>query len=442
MEQKFTNLDEAIQEMRSESVPDGARERGLAAMRMHNRKPATPVLLKVAGIGGVAAVVAIAMFPTRSGTGAAWAQTAQKFARAPRLHELMEMVGQDGVWHTVKEDWYDGSKYAEKLYLRDREMFDWRFDGVRSYHHMATSPYSTVRTIKGPNAALYYADRREPFLSNSTSLKEFIQDQKGIVQSQSDVTLAEGKKGTRYILKLTPKSGYREQGLTIQADADLETSQVVVWSTFNKGVLASRTTVEYPNALDGNLFEAPREPGVTLYDIDQDEELVRKRLVMGFGDVQVGNQVAKVRGVYLDGGKNLIVLWTGASPNGDLKQPIRVKGVKTRHGDSYGISGFTTSRVLASQVRGRSPVLNEFMGGMAKALTGPIPDTFTIDIPVYREDRSQPIKDKVGKTLGYRSKFLGYSTLKNVRPLKISGLYDHSEILGLWVNRVPADHKR
>jgi len=421
-------ISEAAKRMQAEVPSPEARVRALAALRRPGGKTVRPLVLKTAGAVAVLLVAGVAMFPSPSGSGAAWAQAASNFAAAPRVHEVMEIIAKDGKAKMSSERWWDSGKYALTIFSREGQVYASRFDGMRQYNCLTFQRFATVQAVHTSPSKI---GDMGPFWSQATTLDGLIKNQKASIKSKTTVKLADGREGVRYLVRFGPGSTNLFRQRDMQVDIDPETSRIVGWENISADGPIVRGRVDYPDAIDVVNFKPPQDSKLPLHDLDRERATLASTLRQGVGEVRFGAQKAMVRAVLLDPRNYLTVVWTGASPNGDLKEPFLLPGAGVTLGRAYGVAPFTTSRVLSPEPYAKSTILGVPMGGMSREVKGVLSDTISLKVPIYKEDRTQPLKDKVGRVMGYRSKFLGYSTLTGVHPLKLAAHQYFGPELGL-----------
>ena len=410
-------LEESVASLRTETPPDSALESGFVAMEGAMR----PVrsgrrrgLLSLTGALGTLAVLALATWP-RQGQGLAWANVVNHFQTAPVAHETVS-YGQAG--HDLKvqtEFWMDHDKFAKHYMHRIYDMWT-RFDGTREYYCHTRAPYGEIHTVTaGQRSGPYF--RPTLTLMEDDSLETFLKKPSNVLVAREETKLSDGRAVTRYRIKILPSRKYEEGGqMNVFV---LPGRNLVVRCEYltKDGKPSTVCDIDYPESIPDAQFKPLTDRPV--YDEDVEKEQLVAQLRKGLGTIECKGVKANIRAVVATPGKEgfMTVLWQGASPNGEMSEPIKVVGVPTR--PTFGDSDLTTSRVLPKYNERVRNVPKSPLGGAGVMFKQGLPDRVTLQIPIYTQDPSKPIKDKNGKVLGYRSKFVGYGTLRDVTPLKI-----------------------
>lgn len=427
---KYSNLDEQMSEgfeaLRNQPTPAEATDSALRAV-VANPAPsrASAIGLKLAGVGGTIAVLALAFWP-RTGSGIAWAQVVSELGNAPRIHETMAFKGKDGKWINLVERWTDGKRYAMKYGGSPQFIFEARFDGERAYSARGPLGYSSIQTVPPSERA---ATARISFLGSGVQLiEEYIKDEKGKVEGQEKITDEKLGEVVRYKIRNSilrkGKWIYGHQLVYVEPD----TRRIRKWELLDaQGVPEQRGFIEYPESIDDSVFTIPSEPLQPFYDVDVQRKQVAEFIKKGIGVAQVGSAKTTIRAALTESRHYLWVFWSGAPPNGDLKYPVMVEGYSTKR--IFGQPILTSSRV---NVKGTyRSLLGGPLSGMCLQLSKDLPETINLKVPVYVQDKTKPIRDaSTHKVLGYRSRFVGYDTVKNIHPLAVPSPYVFGDQLG------------
>ncbi|AIE87433.1 hypothetical protein OP10G_4065 [Fimbriimonas ginsengisoli Gsoil 348] len=328
------------------------------------------------------------------------------------------------------ERWADGDKYAIRLAVQGITVMDTRFDGRRVFRNMVGERYATVATPRDGKAAM--GRDLGVMWTSATSIDDFLKVDKAEVLEKKETSLPDGKLATRYdILFGAPYKEWPAKRSHLYVYVDSGTARIVRWEQLIRGgEVAARGVVEYPSEVSAGIFEGRASAGTRLYDIDWERQRLASMMKTGIGTLSVKGAKATVRAVLLDRRNSLTVLWTGASPNGDLAQPLRIPGIRFES-RPFGLREFTTGRGLEPYSHLPSTVVADHLGGMSQTLKEAPREGIDIEIPVFTEDHKTPIRNKAGKTVGYRSRFVGYDTLRNVKPLQIPDLWSFADELGI-----------
>jgi len=420
-------LEEGVESLRTETPPDSALESGFTAMEGAMRQRVNSGrrrgLLSLSGALGTLAVLALATWP-RQGQGLAWASEMKHIQTAPVAHETVSYVREGQPPRVATEFWMDHDRFA-KHFMIGKQGFWARFDGKREYYSQGQTGFGQIHTVSDKQRSGPYF-RPTLTMMGDESMESFLKRPYLSLIAKEDAKLPDGRDAIRYRIKVLPNKSYREGG---QMSVFLLPESKLIARCENltaAGKLVGVEEIDYPQSIPDSQFQPLKDRPV--YDEDVEKEQFVAMLRKGVGTIECAGERANVRAVVATPGKPgfLTVLWQGASPNGEMSEPIKVAGISTRA--SFGDSELTTSRVLPKynmMVRNKpkSP-----LGGAEVMFNQTLPDRVTLKIPVYKENRADPIKDPAGKILGYRSKFVGYGTLPNVMPLKIMTIRQYGNI--------------
>jgi len=428
---KYSNLDEQMSEgfeaLRNQPAPAEATEGAMRAVLANTTSSRASVIgLKLAGVGGTIAVLALAFWP-RAGSGIAWAQVVSQLGSAPRVHETLAVKKSDGTWSDVIERWSDGGRYAMKYGGTKDFIFEARFDGVRRYSAQGPMGYATIQTVLPSERK---GQAQISFLGSGVQLiEEYIKDEKGKVEGQEKITDEKLGEVVRYKIRNSVLRGgkwvYGHQLVYVEP----ETRRIRMWEVLDdNGVAQQQGFIEYPDAIDDSVFAIPAVPMQPLHDLDVERKQVADSIQKGIGVAQVGSAKTTIRAALSERGRYLWVFWSGAPPNGDLKYPVIVEGHPAKR--AFGQPIMTSSRV---NVKGTyRSLLGGPLSGMGIELPKNLPSSFNLKVPVFVQDKSLPIRDaSTHKVLGYRSRFLGYDTVKDIHPISVPTFYSFSDQLGI-----------
>jgi len=432
---KYSNLDEQMnagfESLRDDAIPPEATDR---AMRAMNAPPkihrVSPIALKLVGVGGTAAALALAFWP-RPGSGIAWAQVVNEMNHAGRVHETLALRHSNGGWTSVIDRWSDGSRYCMSYGSKGQTVFEARFDGVRSYSCQSALGFCVIQTIPP-------ADRKSAgsfgFHGRGLNLiEDFIKDEKGKVEAQDKVTDEQLGEVLRYKIRTSMlrnrKWVFAHQLIYVEPDS----RRIRKWELLDeKGEAEQRGTLDYPDSIDDSQFTIPETPPFPVHDLDVERKQVEATIRKGVGVVSAGGAKATVRAVLSENNRYLWVFWSGTPPNGDLAQPVIVAGTASKK--AYGVPILTSSRVNVKEPH-PSVLGPEPLSGMCIALGSATPDSLTLKIPLFVKDLKHPIRNASHQVLGYRSRFVGYDTIKNVQPIRVPSVYRFGDLTGLTAKR-------
>lgn len=393
MPQIPVNLNSAIETLKEEMPSEEARAR--ASQALSTRRPRASWIPRLALVGGAIGVaMAIILWP-RPTLGSPWSVAALQTANVPASHR----IERSATGETLMEIWQEGGKMAMTahdpktrrviLLMRRNDKQHLSYFNFYPPRPKDRNPNATPAATKGRNDG-----RSRPYDAANFDLVKTLLDDKNVkVLDQRNVTTPEGER-TYYKLRSTLA------GHTLDVYAEPQTGRIRKIVSVPNGTIA---TIEYPATIDPAVFDvnvALASDAVT-YDIDEETAQARRTLAAGLGS----KGGVTLRLAAMDSSGSLWVLWTGATPEGNLSKPFKVTGVKL--GKAYGLPALTTSWKKA-RVSLPAPGIGVRLGGMARPVLTKAPKTLDISIPTPS----------------------GYVLFRQIAYQRINLIYDLSEPMG------------
>lgn len=419
-----SDLDSLIQGARTDEPSSEAQARALYALRqVPNRRK----IMTIPRIAVAAVALSLPFFlplatPRSSG---AWAQVAEATAKQERYHERIFFT-MGGKTLRSFERWVDGKRFRFDL-LHRGSTGKFIFDGNRAYHHLPGLGYATIRRrADGEDPGNYISGFGEV---SSLRIDEMIR--RGNVRpvgEPEETTLPEGKR-TRYRVEyFDVKSGdVTAKGNFYVAEGD---QRIRRWELVDHtGKVVYYGTIDYVNSIPDRYFAIEKTPGVKVYDLDAGAATLRKTIQKGFGTKSAGGHSVTLRALIRGTNNELIALWTGAPPNGDLQPAIKVDKVKVER--PFGLSILTTKVYQYIPAVKKLDYLPTPLAGMGVIARKGVGKRVTVTLPVFAPDRSRPMYDFEGKPKGFRSRAVGKVTYRDVPVLEVGPFYQYLGDLAL-----------
>jgi len=394
-----TRLHSAIDELRSENVPEGAR--GKAFDVLTSEKPNRRRISTFATGTALLVGITVLLWPGRRAM--AWQQVVQTTLGTHRLHQVNYMRAPGGVgFRRIGEQWIDGKKDAMMAnYEAGKDgpkiVLDVRFDGRRSYRlnwngfgEVYDSPYRRSRAV----------------MSGRFNMESLLADQRIKVEKGPEEVQLDGMDVLRYQARAYEGPVVLGYSSRLNFYAEKDSGRLLRTEYLDrKGQISEYSTVEYPVNISPETFMPPTT-GPRVIDLDRDGAILKAAMAkgepLGHGNV--------LRAAIQSPTGELMVLWTGAPPNGDGSQRPFVVG----HADHglYAPDQLTASRWKMTP-RARYLFNGLPLSGLALQLNKPVYGTVTLRMPILVEDLKYPIRDGRGIIRGYHSKQVGTKTIKN-----------------------------
>ncbi len=176
------------------------------------------------------------------------------------------------------------------------------------------------------------------------------------------------------------------------------------------GVLIERNEYDYPSLIPAATFRLPAHEKSRVCDYPALRARLQRQLLQGGETKEVAGVRITLRAV-LVGSTKVMALWTGGAPvdGSDSKGGLRILGDGQFLMDSAPEPFSVPSEVPRRNSRAPLFVGKERLFGQQAWYAEPVDwrTPFTIDMPVWEEDRSRPIVSADGRKLGYHSKQVG-----------------------------------
>lgn len=425
MRPKPCDLDSMIQAAQTETATPDAEARAVAALRKPLPRPSFVTVPRVA-VAAVAAVAVLLLPLATPRSAGAWAQVTATMANQVRYHEKVRMVFPGGKV-SESERWVDGNRYSFQMGERFGRMGS---DGKKQYQYFAQGKSMLVWKASKDSAQAYLSG-----LGNipSFSVDDLIKgDKVRPVGEAKEIDTSEGKRLVYSVEYLSdPKDGKVEVTSTGKFYVAPGDPRIRRWELLDKkGEPVYSGTLEYPDHIPDEVFAFKPPVGTQVFDIDAGNAQIRKTMERGFGTKSVGGQSVTLRAVISSPeGNYLTVLWTGAPPNGDLLPRVKAEGLSTKL--SYGLSTMTTKVYEYVPPAKKLDYLPTHLGGMTLVSHAKVPDKVTLLVPVFAPDPKRPVHNFEGKPTGYRSRFVGTVTYRDVPVLRLGPFHMYLNALGL-----------
>ena len=392
-------ISRAVNQLRSETVPSAGKAKTFDAML--ERRRTGPRLPAMVSCGAVLLVSAMLLWPGRKAMG--WQQVVQSTLSTGRLHHVDYVKAeQNSPWFKSLEEWIEPGKYAMRGHMlttpdSPKVNFDMRDDGKRSYRLHWTG-FGEV-----------YNNRRHRTYEEWTkqySLPGLLTDQRiRVEKTPTDVTL-DGKNVLRYAARAF--EGQVGSGFAMKMAFYVEPDSGRIVRTEHLDAIDKVTeysVVDYPSSIPEDVF-APPTSGPKVFDLDHDADKLRAVMAKG---VSIGHGNV-LRAAIVSPSNEIVVLWTGAPPNGDGAQHPSPVG--------YAVKGvYAPDQTTSSRWKTSSKTWYRFNGqplcGVSVQVTSSPTDKVTLRIPILLEDHHSPIRNSKGDVVGYRSKQVGVATVKD-----------------------------
>lgn len=404
-------LDPMLETLKTATPGAGAVERAVIALH----RPHPPRLIPLAV--GVAAVSIFVLWP-RGDVGVAWAQIAAQ-SLPLRYHEKQVVIA-GGKTRTMSESWVDRASDSTRTHFFLFRNFpeqgksvasnplDREFEWIESPHGVYNRQGHFATFTRKPRQKSEFDPRLVSNFARRTGLERLLADKKARQLTVERNVATRVGKADRYVIAIGS-----ENPITVYVQSGAK--RILGYDSPEVGGDAWQRTFEYPDRFSRDVFAIPRRNGTRVYYLDALNAKVEAQLKKPGVILRAGGQTSVLRLVAQDERKNLWIFWSGARPNGDLKQKVQVLGMA---------NGTVQSSLLyvSKEFGGR----HSRFGGHAVHLNRLV-DRVSLQIPVFTPGRS-------------RSLFVGYATVRNVPVLHlpfVSGLesVDRSEAQALGTAR-------
>jgi len=392
-------IQKAIQELRDEPVDRAAQNRLSAKLlRPIRRSMFTPLTA-----GATSLVIAVAVFAWPSRRAMAWGQVVQATLGTPRLHRTdFTKTAKGGEWTRSGDEWIEGNRTSIQFRLHPSPQVspvtvDVRFDGTRTYRLDWTGfgVVSTTHSRHDGNESM--ARYRISTLLEDSRIK--------LDKSPTEVKI-DGVNRLRYLARAGDPAENPKELISFAIYVEKDGGRVVRLEWFNRnGEVSEYSTIDYPTSLPPGVFLPPTS-GPKVFDLDRDADLVRRSMAKGI-TVGEGNVL---RAVIQSPSGELVVLWTGTPPNGDGSQRPKVVGNPCK--GAYAPDSLTASRWKVNP-KGIYRFDGQPLCGLALNLTKPVSGKISLQMPVLVPNRADPLRNSKGEVVGYRSKQVGTTTIKD-----------------------------
>ena len=408
-------IQQAIRELRSEGVADSTRQRVRSTLKSPSQRLRFRPGYAVATIG--VASLALLLIPRQRAL--AWSQVVSEASKQTRYHVLIVDTPSKPSQRPYKLEFYvDGAKYASVF--NDATRFETRNDGHVLFMKLPNRPAVKMKILGGHMIQHSAEDYMFPNILRRHEMVE---------QGTSVSVTRSGKQLVRYSAKAEHDPEHKTFWIYVEPD----TSRIVSIELLGPdGKVIEVQTIEYPDTIPASVFEPP----VTkekIYDLDEDAAKVAAAMKHGvpFGRGNV------LRAALVSPDNQLLVLLTGAAPPGDGSVHPYVLGNAV--GSVDGPSEWTASRVKARpSARYDLKFGAEPLCGQNLVMKSAVSDRITLKMPVFVEDHTRPIKSKDGKVLGFESKEVGETVVRDYPVIRTLPF----EILGPLKRLLRANPKR
>ena len=363
MSPKRADIESAIEGLKLEGSTPEMRTQARAKM---SGRPAK-ILPKLA-LGGLPAVVAVALLWPHGPSGMAWGQALKNGVDAPRAHSVSRY--RDG--KISSEQWTEGNKQAWVLYGPDNEVFmEWRGDGERTLNYMHVQPL--LRGPKNPNRRSFgEINRRKPggeslHIEIGGSLEQLLRKCKYSVLKQT-ATKLNGEDVTEFHVQVTKP--YPQDLIVVVKE------KTGLICELRQGVDKFVQKIDYPDSIPPKTFDPyqPSMKNVEVYDRLDQIALIKKRVNAGLGT----DKGVTLRLAVLDYTGAIWLVWTGLPVDGQMLHPFTVDGLKL--GKPFG------PRKLTSSADGKNDIPeftkdNQRLYGMSREALTKVGSTIDVTIP-------------------------------------------------------------
>ncbi|MGV3617479.1 MAG: hypothetical protein ACO1SV_19305 [Fimbriimonas sp.] len=418
------DLNAAVRDAQTDAPSAEALARAVAVMRKPSPRPSYVTVPRIAMVAVVAGAFMLLPLVTPRSAGA-WAQVAEATARQERFHERM-FVETEGKRFSGMERWVDGDRHVV-LFGRGKMRAQMGSDGKRSFSYFSGSSYAVVDAPRARPQGEYISGMGEV---PSFNIDEMLRDKK--VRPVGEPKREKTDDGERLVytveyLSADGKEEVTSKGRFYVAEGD---SRVRRWELVsNDGKVSFGGELEYPDRIPREVFAFNPPAGVRVYDLVKGKAELRKVVEKGFGTKSVGGHSVTLRAIMGGPNRDLTILWTGAPPNGDLKHPVKVQGLPVLR--TGGLSILTTKVYEYVPAAEKLDYLPTHLAGMIVASKRALPRKVTVTVPVFAPDPSRPVFDFEGRRTGYRSRYVGAVTYKDVPVLDVGRFYDYLDYLNL-----------
>lgn len=330
--------------------------------------------LAVAGVG--AALIGVALYPRPSSAAMSEVVDAVRQQRA-RFEEVYK-PDKNGKLYVYLEHWGKPGKYAMRF---TDDAMESRENGKLIYCYWNTNGIKYQRVDSGEGEGI-----------DPVGVEEF-------GRFKLLRVLDAGPHLKRYVFNI-------RQDLIVDTTTNLPTQRVC----YNNDGSVMEIHVYHFQDVDDSVFEPHIKPGVPYYNIPADRQAVNAMIAQPPQTVVVAGVKVKLHAVIVDMAGNVGALVSGGDPRG-VSTPMQVVGLPE------GMMMTPPSSTVLSQAP-ETPANRLTIGGQPARLekvTFPpkveIPDGFTLRIPVWRYDPSQPLIN-AGRKIGLDSKIVGWAEFK------------------------------
>lgn len=386
-------LDSSIETLKTAEPRAEAIERAVDALsRPHPARPARLIPLAA----GVAALSLIALWP-RGSSGVAWAQIAAQTPPPRYVLRVERVVGnQTKLFYETKMDSTTGSYRMSHMtptgaveVTKGKDGYFWPLDT-----EWISGPFGYYFRMRGI-ARYSHRPPKTKFVhegwGRQLDLSQLL-NQKGMHQVglDADVQTRVGK-ADRYRLE---SEGYQksEDRIPLEVYVQPGSKRILGWDRHEEKGAVTQTTVTYPDHFTAADWAFPTLKGVPSFDLDKIDDWAKEQVKKPLATLHAGGATSQLRFVVQGYHHEMWFVWSGAKPNGDLKDKVQVLGVK--NGLAYGLAEFAAKPGAKSVFR---------YGGHAVHLDRKL-DFVDLKVPVFKSD-------------GDRSVLAGYATARHI-PVK------------------------
>jgi len=388
-------VENEMRALRAETPDEAAVERTVRAMQgSHAARPVTSKAWVWRASAVAAAALALGIFlavKPQNASAASLRQIADAVRAANARHELVYRPGAGGKLELKLETWIEGEKNKVIEHSTEFGTVVAGYDGQRQFKYLPTEGGFIDDT--GPMG--FPVESVDSYLTIPGAT---------VLRNENGVNLD----GTKLNL-LTVDCKNVKFDIYYDAATRLPMRRDVFTM---KGDLIEQNRYDYPKDILDTVFAPPTGPNVNLTDYPAVRKLLAEKLSGAGQTAEVGGVKIKLLAV-LVGKSEVIAVWTGGALADPLKKKFMVVGgLKSVVPWPSTPPAFAIPSPVQYTTSIEQPPIyagNTRLHGDVAWLkdTSSLKGSFTLEVPVWAEDRTEPWKGEKGEDLGFRSKCVG-----------------------------------
>ena len=390
-------LDSLIETLKSAEPRAEAIDRTVASV--NGSRTSCP--RRLVPLAAAVAAISLAVLWPRGNSGVAWAQIAAQptplryVLRAEQIENgkarLVYESKVDNVTHNYRLS-HKGSP-GSNLVIKDGNHF------LPSDSESIAGPFGEYMRFRGvatfSRKPVNYKNYRWDW-SRAVDLDQFLKEKS--IRQRSVERNAETRVGTADRYQLDQPSGVGTDRSLLEVFVQPGSTRILGWDSHSNTGGVYQTTIDYPDHFDPSDWAFPVKNDVPTFDLDLLDAWAREQLKHPLAVLRAGGVTSKLLFVVQGVRHEMWFVWSGAKPNGDLKEKVQVLGIK--NGLSYGLAEFAVKPGVTSPMK---------YGGQGLLVDRRL-DYVDLRVPVFTPGAE-------------RSKLAGYATVRHVPVKQVPEVY-------------------